>query len=204
MRNIVSLAAFALLISALPAWAQSAAPQPGAEAEHLIAQYPPGWQALPVNRQSNLTVVQLLPPGEDSQNYTESVVVQRQDGEKRTPKDMIGSIIQTSRANCEGIVVGQIHENAINGYRAADVRFACTKSTRTGKSGLMMVKAISGKDALHVIQRIWRGTPVSPTQPIPVPESTIALWDAFEATIVLCDPRDSKHPCPTRGGSVTP
>ena len=200
MRKILSLAAFALLISSLPVLAQSGAAQPGAEAEHLIAQYPAGWQALPVNRQSNLTVVQLLPPGEDSQNYTESVVVQRQDGEKRNPKDMIGSVIQTSRANCEGIVVSPITEIPVNGYHAAEVRFACTKSTRTGKSGLMMIKAISGKDALHVIQRVWRGAPVTSSQPVPVPESTIAAWDAFDATIVLCDPRDAAHPCPIRAG----
>jgi hypothetical protein len=201
MLKMLPLAAAALLVLAVPASAQTAGAPSAAEGEHLIAHYPAGWQPLPANRQINLTVVQLLPPGEDPQNYTESVVVQRHDGERQSPKDYVGSVVQTSRANCEGTVVSPINEAMVNGYKAAEVRFACTKSSRTGKSGLMMIKAIAGRDALHVVQRVWRGAAVGATQPVPVPDATIAAWDAFDATIVLCDTRDPKHPCPKTGAA---
>ncbi|HIJ63525.1 MAG TPA: hypothetical protein HPQ04_12600 [Rhodospirillaceae bacterium] len=164
--------------------------------EHLIVPPPKDWVPLPINKQANLTVVQMLPAGESPQAFHESIVVQRQDGEKKTPKDYVLSVVAGSKANCEGIITSPISERPVNGYKAAEVRFACTKSSRTGKSGLMMVKAIAGNDALHVVQRIWLGAPVAPNQPVPVPDAVIDAWDAFDAFIVLCDSRDSKHACP--------
>ncbi len=188
-----SLFAAALLVaiafSPLPARAAE-------EGEHLIAHYPKEWLALPVNRQGNLTVVQLLPAGQSPQDYVESIIVQRREGDRQAPKELAMGIVEGSRAHCEGVVVSPVDQRPVNGYPAAEVRFACTKSSRNGKSGLMEVKAIAGTDALHVIQRVWFGPPVGANQPVPVPETTITAWDAFDNTVILCDAHDRKHPCP--------
>jgi len=183
------LVAGMLVLGSSGAFAQSAP-------AHLIVPPPKDWVALPITKQGNLTVVQMLPAGESPQDFRESIVVQRQDGEKKTPKDYVMSVVNGSKAHCEGIITSPISERPVNGYKAAEVRFACTKSSRTGKSGLMMVKAIAGNDALHVVQRIWLGAPVAPNQPVPVPDTVIDSWDAFDAFVVLCDSRDAKHGCP--------
>ena len=193
MRTLLRFSAAAIVIGAVlissDGFAQSAP-------EHLIVPPPKDWVPLPINHQANLTVLQMLPAGQSPQDYQESIVIQRQEGEKKTPKDFVLGVVQGSKSHCEGIVSSPVDERPVNGYKAAEVRFACTKSSRTGKSGLMMVKAIAGKDALHVVQRIWLGAPVTPSQPVPVPDATIEAWDAFDAMIVLCDSRDAKHGCP--------
>jgi len=190
MRTLYRFAAGLLLaFVALPALAQSAP-------EHLIVPPPQGWVALPLNKQGNLTVVQMLPGGATPQDYQESIIIQRQDGEKKAPKDFVLGVVEGSKAHCESIVTSPVEERPVNGYKAAEIRFACSKSSRTGKSGLMMVKAISGKDALHVVQRVWLGAPVPPNQAVPVPDAIIEAWDAFDAFVVLCDSRDAKHSCP--------
>lgn len=191
MRKTSLLTALLLAAALLPAPARSAP-----EGEHLIAHYPKDWQALPINRQGNLTVVQLLPDGQSPKDYVESIIVQRRDHDRQAPKELAMGIVTASRAHCDGVMVSPVDEAPVNGYAAAEVRFACTRSSRNGKSGLMEVKVIAGNDALHVIQRVWFGPPVGATQPVPVPESTISAWDAFDRTVVLCDPADPKHPCP--------
>ncbi len=165
--------------------------------ERLIAHYPTDWKPQPAVAQGPMTVVQLLPPNASPQAFDEAIVVQRIDGSKESPKALVSAQIDGSRKNCEGLQVGPLDEAAINGYKAATVRFACTKSTRTGKSGLMMVVAVAGKDAVHVIQRMWLGAPVGANEPVPVPDTVIAAWDVFAAGVTVCDTRDPKHPCPS-------
>lgn len=188
-----------LFAAALLATAAAASPAPAQtapEGEHLIAHYPKDWQALPINRKGSLTVVQLLPAGQLPQDYVESIIVQRREGDRQSPKDLAMGIVSGSRSHCDGVVVSPVDETPINGYPAAEVRFACTKSSRNGKSGVMEIKAIAGKDAMHVIQRVWFGPPVGSNQPVPVPETTISAWDAFDHTVTVCDPTDPAHPCP--------
>ena len=187
---------FAAATLALAGAASPAPAQTAPEGEHLIARYPKGWEALPINRQGNLTVVQLLPPGQSPRDYVESIIVQRREGDAQSPRDLVMGIVQGSRGHCEGVVVSPVDEVPVNGYHAAEVRFACTKSSRNGKSGLMEIKAIGGKTAMHVIQRVWFGAPVGANQPVPVPEATINAWDAFDRTVTVCDAADPEHPCP--------
>ena len=175
--------------------------------ENLFARFPDGWYTLPATYQGNVTTAQLLPPGGSPQDYSESIVVQRQDGEKKPPKDYVQSVVDGSRANCEGIVSSPVDEHPNNGYKAAEVRFACNRSSRTGKSGLMMVKAIAGRDALHVVQRVWLGPPVDVGQPIPVPLAVVSAWDSFDRSVSVCDSRELAHSCDsvdaTRAASIT-
>ena len=59
-----------------------------------------------------------------------------------------------------------------------------------------MVVAMAGRDALHVLSRVWVGPPVAANELVPVPGPTIAEWMAFAKTVKLCDIRDVQHPCP--------
>jgi hypothetical protein len=90
-----------------------------------------------------------------------------------------------------------VDETPVNGYKAASIQFTCTKSHRNGKSGVMFVVAIAGRDALHVVSRVWLGPPVAANQLVPIPDTTLSEWAAFIRTITLCDSRDAQHPCPT-------
>lgn len=193
MRKTLISAAAALVLAA-PAVAQTPT------GEHLIAKYPAGWQTLPPVKQDNLTVVRMLPPGATPQQFDEAINVERYDGLKIAPRSFALDMVEKSRKTCEGVQVSPVDETPVNGYKAAALRFHCTKSSRSGKSGLMMVTAIAGKDALFVVQRMWLGPPVAPDKAVPVPDATIGAWDAFAVTITLCNDSDATHRCPAVTG----
>ena len=68
----------------------------------------------------------------------------------------------------------------------------------------MMVIAMGGRDALHVLSMVWIGPPVAANQLAPIPDKTLAEWSAFAKTITLCDSRDAKHPCPFNPALAAP
>jgi len=185
------LIALSMLIS-LPAWAQNTPP------EHVLARYPAQWVAQAPVRQDKLTVLQMLPPGQTPQDYTESIILERYDEEHQAPKEYVTSRAEASRRACDGMLSSTVDESPVNAYKAASIQFTCTKSHRNGKSGVMFVIALAGRDALHVISRVWTGPPVAANQMVPIPDTTLAEWAAFVKTITLCDTRDVQHPCPVR------
>ena len=189
MRSFVPaiLILFALVV---PATAQNAPP------ERAQARYPAGWVAGTPFHEGNITVVRLLPPGQSDKDFVEAILIERYEAERRPAKEHVLSRAEATRRSCDGVLVSQVNESQINGYAAAQIRFTCTRSQRNGKSGAMMVIAIEGRDALHVISRFWVGQGVAANQLVPVPQQTIAEWDAFAQTVTVCDTRDSKHPCP--------
>ena len=190
MKRIL-LAALTLLFIC-PAWAQTSPP------EHVLARYPAQWVAQAPVRQDKLTVLQMLPAGQSPQDYMESIILERYDEEHQAPKEYVTSRAEASRRSCDGMLSSTVDESPINGYKAASIQFTCTKSHRNGKSGVMFVIAIAGRDALHVVSRVWIGPPVPANQMVPIPDTTLAEWAAFVRTITLCDTRDVQHPCPVR------
>ena len=196
MRKTCLFAAAVVVVAASPALTRPALAQSAPAGESFIISPPQGWVPQPPLHEGNVTVRRLLPPGSTSGQITEAINVERYEQSTQTPKQFVGALVAASRKNCQGLQVGPLDEHPINGYKAASLRFACTKSSRTGKSGLMMVIAVAGKDSLHVVQRMWLGQPVGANDPVPVPDTVIGSWDAFAARVTLCDAGDSKHPCP--------
>lgn len=185
-------AALLAAVCAAPALAQSANP-----GEQLIAPYPSSWQRFPLDSKNpNVQMIRLLPPGETPDQFSEAIVVERFIGSQQTAKDFVGTMLDLGKKTCEGFLAAPATETVINGYHAEVARYGCTKGAHTGKSGVIMVLAVNGRDALHVIQSMWLGQPVAATQPIPIPDDVIRRWDVFASHVVLCDTRDPKHPCP--------
>lgn len=197
MRKTTLFIAAALAVATPATFAQTAFAQTAPAGEQLIAHYPQGWQPNPLpTPDPNVKMTRLLPPNESPQNFSEAIVVERYANAKQSAKDFVATVIDLGKKGCDGFLGSPPTERTVNGYKAVSARFGCTKGARTGKSGVIMVIAINGKDALQVIQSMWLGAPVAANQPIPIPEEVIRRWDSFEQSVVLCDTRDSKHPCP--------
>ncbi|MBI5165550.1 MAG: hypothetical protein HY985_16805 [Magnetospirillum sp.] len=193
MRKIVSQVAAAALAAFIPAAAMA---QGKPSDEKLLSNPPAGWQTYPADVKGATVTAMMLPPGATPDNWSEAISIQRTEGKGPSPKEFITAAVEQSKASCEGLQVGPPDARPINGYEAGSVRIACTKGVQSGKSGLKMVKAIRGKNALYVVQRMWKGAPVAANQALPVPQSVLNDWNFYEGTVVLCDAGDAKHPCP--------
>ena len=190
MRLPLFAATLLLAAAALPAHAQSTG-------EHLLAVYPSDWHYAPLaSRNPNVQMTRLLPPGQSPQNYSEAIVVERYSGSSQSAQDFVGTLIQVGRQDCAGFTGDPAKEANLNGYTAVVARYGCTRGTRTGKSGMTMVIAISGNEALHVIQTMWLGPPVAANQAVPIPDEVLHRWKTLASHVVLCDSRDPNHPCP--------
>ncbi len=190
MRQLL-LVATLLLAAALPARAQSAG-------EHLLAVYPSNWQHIPLDSQNpNVQMTELLPPGESPQNFSEAILVETFAGPGQSARDFVGTLITVGQHDCNGFTGIPAKEANLNGYTAVVARYGCSRGTRTGKSGMTMVIAIRGKDALHVIQTMWLGQPVAANQAVPIPDEVLHRWKTLAAHVILCDTRDPNHPCPS-------
>ena len=192
---LLPLALFASLLLGSPSRAE-------APPEHVMARYPAQWVAQPIMRQDKLTVQQILPPGQTSKDYTDAVILERYEEDHQAPKEHVMSRAEASRRSCDGVLSSTVDESPVNGYKAASIQFTCTKSHRNGKSGVMFVVAIAGRDALHVVSRVWLGPAVPANQLVPIPNTTLAEWAAFVRTITLCDSRDAQHPCPASPAQI--
>ena len=63
----------------------------------------------------------------------------------------------------------------------------CGKNPNTKKPEYTMIKVISGKDALYLIQKAWRYEPTN---------SQIQDWSKLVSKVFLCDSRNKNAPCP--------
>lgn len=185
-----------LIAAALAALALPAAAQQGPSGERLLMSPPPGWTPMPTQRGDKVATTRILPPGQTPENYSEMLTVQVYPGKEGDARGYVESVLAYSRANCEQVGPSPVSEASINGYPMASVTVACTKGKSTGAGGFALVQAIRGTDALYVVQRLWRGKPFSPDQPLPVPREMLQDWSAFGRTVGLCDSRDNRHPCP--------
>lgn len=176
----------------------SSAEQAQIPPERAGAHYPADWVAQPPVHQDSLTVIRLLPPGQTALDFTQAITIERYEAEHRSPKDFVLSRAEASRPTCDGMLISEVKEGLVNGYKAASLRFTCTHSQRNNKSGAVAVTAVAGRDALHVLSWYWLGAPVAANQLVPVPPQIVQQWDAFEHSIIVCDTRYVEHPCPVR------
>lgn len=183
------------ILSAQPVAAQGSAPTD--QGERLLVNPPPGWTASPLTTKGPVRASQLFPAGQSAKDYVEKIILMRDASPGApAPKQFVNQLVQAAKNGCDGTQIGNLDENPVNGYVAADIRLACTKGRQTGKSGLMLIAAIRGKDALYTVQRMWLGPPVAPNQAVPVPNQVLAEWSVFTRSITVCDPRSAEHPCP--------
>jgi len=169
------------------------------EGEHLYINFKtmlPGWTLLPTQRGRDVELTEIVPPGQNQQNWTDQVAVNILYGPpKMTPEDLLTQRVQLIQRECEETQTGPAAPGIDNGYETALRAVACPKAKRWGQGEVSLFKAWRGRDAMYLVARSWRGPPFAKNER-PVSLATTAQWLALIQGIVLCDTRDPKRPCP--------
>ncbi len=192
MKRAVAAAALAVLLLPAAGRAQQ-------EGEHLYINFKamlPGWTLLPTQRGQNVELTEIVAPGQNQQNWTDQVAVNILYGTpNQTPQDLLEQRKQLIQRECEEVQAGPVAPAIENGYETALRAVACTKTKRWGKGEVSLFKAWRGREAMYLVARSWRGPPFGKNER-PVPAETTLQWLAFIQSVVLCDTRDPKRPCP--------
>jgi hypothetical protein len=174
------------------------APQPPADhTERLVMVPPPGWQPQEVNGSDKALTTRLYPPGQNAEKWSEMLTVQVLADSRADAREYIQQVVEASRTNCEAAGPSPVTEKLLNGYPAAALTVSCTKGRQSGMGGLVLSVAIRGREALYVVQRVWRGQSFDRNEPVPVSQAMLQEWTVFSRGVSLCDMADAaRHPCP--------
>lgn len=177
------------------------------DGEHLYINFRatlPGWTLLPTQHGHDVELTEIVPPGQNQQNWTDQVAVNILYGTpNQTAQDLLAQRVQLIQRECDDSQAGPVAPMIENGYETALRAVACTKAKRWGKGEVSLFKAWRGRDAMYLVARSWRGPPFGRNER-PVPPETTVQWLAFIQAIVLCDTRDPKRPCPATPSASSP
>jgi len=178
---LMGLAAVAALMSSTPVLAQL-------QDENLLAGVPEGFEVGYQASQNGMVIAEFVPKGETVEAWSRMITVQVFRGLPNADGDQLASNMQQGwETACAGSDVGRADAGTVNGYEWVAWHFSCPLNPETSLPETMWLRAISGADALYVVQYAYRALP-SAERETPATE--------YLATISVCDTRRPDRPCP--------
>jgi hypothetical protein len=92
-------------------------------------------------------------------------------------------------SSCPGAYSRPVRDGEENGYHFSLHIAACPKNPQTGKPEMMLMKAITGVDALYVVQYAYRAAPAN---------ELIVEASKYLRSVQVCDTRLKDRPCPVK------
>ena len=164
--------------------------------ENLLLTPPPGWELGFDDRDDDQAVYEYLPAGHDLENWSELLTVQVFFELKGVaPRAVLDRMRKGYEENCEGPSAEAMAERSITGLPAARQLLLCGRNREGGGKGeIALIQAVSGKDALYVVQRAWRGEPFRGAAPAAA-RAMVPGWHQYLDQVRVCDTRDKAKPC---------
>jgi len=185
------------LLAAAPVFAQSSQAPAQEPTERLVMIPPEGWAGGGASSSRNTVSTHMFPPGQNSENWTEMLTIQVIADPRAEPRAFVQRVVDASRSGCDASGPSPATEGMTNDYPVATLTVTCTRGHQSGKGGIVAVKAIRGKQALFVVERLWRGPAFARDDSPPIPKATLLEWSTFLRSVSLCDQADpARHPCP--------
>jgi len=189
-------ALIAILAAALGSAGAARALDPG---EHLLVDVGtrlPGWSVNSMPRGGAVELTVIVPPGQTPEDWTDQVAVETFFGPPHgTAQELLAQRFAEISKACDDTTMGPISPTVENGYDTAMRAVACTKVKTLDKGEVGLYKAWIGQDNMYLVARAWRGPPFDKTH-VPVQPDVTLKWLAFVQSVVLCDTRDPRRPCP--------
>lgn len=181
--------------------------QAGSTTERLYINYTgmlPGWTVIPTQRGGNIELTEIVPPGQNRQNWTDQVAVNIVYGApQQPPAELLAERFKAIEGECDQASFGPVSPSMDNGYETALRAVACTKVKKWNQGEVSLYKAFKGKEGMYLVARSWRGPPFEKGK-VPVQPETTLKWLAFIQSVVLCDTADTKRPCPVAASGPAP
>jgi hypothetical protein len=160
------LAAFLLLASISSADTAQAQEQgdsvvlQGGGGEVYIGGLPPGWTAAARIEGMPVDFAAWTPKGQTGSDWREMIAAQLFPGlGGRDPGAFLDRVVSSYDQACASISTTSIKLESINGLPAAFRAVACSRNNGSGFGEVVLLRVISGKKALYLMERIYRTEP---------------------------------------------
>ena len=158
-------------------------------AENLLTGIPEGFEIGFQTREGSMDMMEFIPKGETVEDWSSMITVQVFHSLGKLDADMFaGRIAEMWTAGCYDSAAERLGAGAVNGYPAAAWHYWCPLNTQTGKPEEMWLEAISGGDALYVVQYAYRADAGD--------EMELRALN-YLAAVSVCDTRIAERDCPT-------
>jgi hypothetical protein len=133
-------------------------------------------------------MMEFVPDAESVENWSTMVTVQIFHDVRNGDGDAFaGNLGRLWQGACPDSSADKLEGGEVNGFRFALWSYACPLNGQTNKPETMWLKAISGADALYVVQYAYRASPTAEREQEAV---------SYLAKASACDTRRDDRPCP--------
>jgi hypothetical protein len=154
--------------------------------ENLHVLLPKGYKIDYQQRQGKMLITEMVPEGQNVNNWTEMVTVQVFFGglPQVTPESFHKGLDAQWKRACQNAESQPIRKGTENGYPFTFWLEFCPENPATGKPEFTHVKAIQGTDSFYVVQKAWKYSPT---------EKEVGTWSKFMSTVKVIDPRIKRN-----------
>ncbi|NKX43413.1 hypothetical protein [Roseicyclus persicicus] len=136
-------------------------------------------------------VREFVPAGQTVDDWREMLTVQRfAAAAGGDPGAFVEGVLAELQAVCATPLATPVEPGQAPPYADALAVLGCEVSPRTGGTEIFAIRAIAGREAMHVVQFAWTRRPT---------EAELGAALALVSGAVLCDPARTDAPCPGWG-----
>lgn len=150
--------------------------------ENLLVSVPSGYNIDFQQRQGMMLITEMVPKGQNVNNWTEMVTTQVFFGglPQVTPESFYNGLDAQWKQACRNAESKLIRKGTENGYQFMFWMEFCPTNPATGKPEITQIKAIQGNDSFYVVQKAWKYEPT---------DKEVVKWTKFMSKVKVYDPR---------------
>ncbi len=168
----------------------------GGGGEHYIVALPPQWVVNGQTRNAKGAASNWVPRDQIGEDWRRLISLQIfTDLADNAFTTYFDGIIQRYRAICDDVFATAVEENRRNDFPVAFRILACTKSARNGLGEISLFHVVAGKQALYVVQGVYRVQPFG-AQDFPLAGEELQRGRQAVEFGVACQRGDPMRACP--------
>ncbi|QNK02880.1 hypothetical protein [Dyella telluris] len=159
-----------------------------AEGERLIQAVPPHFRIVGRDNTKAAGLVQLVPDDQTGAHWTEMLTTQIFYNPKATSfMAYRGELEREWQGSCDKTGVDYAMDGEQNGYPINVWVQSCRFRSTSSKPNIALIKMITGRDSVYVIQVNFRYVP---------DQAKVAQWSSYLDKVTVCDSRMKGRECP--------
>ena len=170
----------------------------GTEKERLLIPLPDGWEKINEQSDENVRSAYYLPEGIDANETEEILAAQIIFGRAdRKPEQILGVLADEAEKQCDEFDAKAVPVEGNQDYATLAIMVLCGWNTTSQTGEVTLVRAITGKHNLYLIQKIWKTHQYSLTDEVPVSFDKRKTWREWLGSVDISQSDANNCPAET-------
>ena len=195
LQSVIAVVAMFLITTTSVMAAGDHAVGQGGNGEFFMASIPDGWLALPRATKAQQTSAEWLPQGQTVENWTDMITVQVFPGwAEGDVSTFLEGLAEIYKQNCEVSGATPLLKDQVNGFLTGFRLINCTRDLTRNSGEVSLFRALIGKNAAYLIQRVFR-VPEFEIGAKPVTDEAMVQAYGSISSIGACQLKSQQYTC---------